>query len=228
MDTSVERRIVVVDTNILLQFQRLDELLRKVPERKETLSLPAPTGKVSVEGIRVAPPGVQVPVLKGISFSLEAGELLGIVGPSAAGKSTLARALLGVWPTTAGVVRLDGADIFKWNRDELGPHIGYLPQDIELFDGSISENIARFGEINPDLIVAAAKLAGVHQMVLRLPEGYDTQIGAAGGTLAGGQRQRIGLHEQQGNSRGLAHWLSLLRRGSMSRHTARSSSHALL
>jgi ATP-binding cassette subfamily C protein EexD len=179
--------------NARQQFQRLDELMKKVPARRETLSLPVPTGKVSVEGIRVAPPGVQVPVLKGISFTLEAGELLGVIGPSAAGKSTLARALLGIWPASAGAVRLDGADIFKWNRDELGPHIGYLPQDIELFDGSISENIARFGDINPDQIVAAAKLAGVHQMILRLPEGYDTQIGAAGGTLAGGQRQRIGL-----------------------------------
>jgi len=179
--------------NARQQFERLDELLRKVPARKESLSLPVPTGKVSVEGIRVAPPGMQVPVLKGISFSLEAGEVLGVIGPSAAGKSTLARALLGIWPAAAGAVRLDGADIFKWNRDELGPHVGYLPQDIELFDGSISENIARFGEINSEQIVAAAKLAGVHQMILRLPEGYDTLIGAVGGTLAGGQRQRIGL-----------------------------------
>ncbi len=175
------------------QFERLDELLRKVPPRKEFLALPEPRGNISVEAIRVAPPGVQMPVLKGVSFALQAGELLGVIGPSAAGKSTLARALLGIWPTSAGTVRLEGADIFRWNRAELGPHIGYLPQDIELFDGTISENIARFGDLNSERIVEAAQLAGVHEMILRLPEGYDTVIGAAGGTLAGGQRQRIAL-----------------------------------
>jgi ATP-binding cassette subfamily C protein EexD len=175
------------------QFERLEELLVKLPAGIDKMELPDPVGNISVEGIRVAPPGVQMPVLKGISFNIEAGTALGVIGPSAAGKSTLARAVLGLWPAAMGSVRLDGADIFKWDRASLGSHIGYLPQDIELFDGTISENIARFGEISSEKIVAAARMAGVHDMILRLPEGYDTVIGAAGGTLAGGQRQRIGL-----------------------------------
>jgi ATP-binding cassette subfamily C protein EexD len=126
-------------------------------------------------------------------LNLTAGESLAIVGPSASGKSSLARALLGIWPAAGGKVRLDDADISSWDRAKLGPHIGYLPQDIELFDGSISENIGRFGEVDSEKIVAAAKLAGVHELILHLPEGYDTQIGANGGVLSGGQRQRIGL-----------------------------------
>ncbi len=179
--------------NARQQFERLEELLAKTPLQPDKMELPAPQGRISVEEIRVAPPGTQMPVLKGVSFELEAGGSLGVIGPSAAGKSTLARALLGIWPAAMGAVRLDGADIYKWDRRELGPHIGYLPQDIELFDGSISENIARFGDINSEQIVAAARLAGVHEMILRLPEGYDTVIGASGGVLAGGQRQRIAL-----------------------------------
>lgn len=175
------------------QFERLEELLQKTPVEPDKMELPAPLGNLNVEGIRVAPPGVQMPVLKGVSFELDAGTSLGIIGPSAAGKSTLARAILGIWPAAMGAVRFDGADIYKWDRAELGPHIGYLPQDIELFDGTISENIARFGEINSEQIVAAARMAGVHEMILRLPEGYDTVIGANGGALAGGQRQRIAL-----------------------------------
>ena len=179
--------------NARQQFERLEELLAKTPLQPDKMELPAPQGRISVEEIRVAPPGTQMPVLKGVSFELEAGGSLGVIGPSAAGKSTLARALLGIWPAAMGAVRLDGADIYKWDRRELGRHIGYLPQDIELFDGSISENIARFGDINSEQIVAAARMAGVHEMILRLPEGYDTVIGASGGVLAGGQRQRIAL-----------------------------------
>ena len=175
------------------QFERLEELLTMTPPAAAKLELPAPLGNVNVEAIRVVPPGSPLPVLKGVSFALEAGACLGVIGPSAAGKSTLARALLGIWPAAMGTVRLDGADIYKWDRAELGPHIGYLPQDIELFDGTISENIARFGEISSEAIVEAARMAGVHEMVLRLPEGYDTIIGANGGVLAGGQRQRIAL-----------------------------------
>ncbi len=175
------------------QFERMEELLTKVPEKTEKMELPAPQGKLTVEEIRVAPPGVQMPVLKGISFELEPGTILGVIGPSAAGKSTLARAILGLWPAAMGSVRLDGADIGKWDRANLGPYIGYLPQDIELFDGTVSENIARFGEIDSREIVAAARMAGVHEMILRFPEGYDTIIGASGGSLAAGQRQRIGL-----------------------------------
>jgi ATP-binding cassette subfamily C protein EexD len=175
------------------QYERLGQLLERIPADADSMSLPAPTGQLSAEQIYVTPPGAKAPVVKALSLELQAGETLGIVGPSASGKSTLARALLGIWPTGGGKVRLDGADIFAWDRRELGPHIGYLPQDIELFDGSISENICRFGELDPEQIVAAAQLAGVHELILRLPQGYDTPIGSSGGVLSGGQRQRIGL-----------------------------------
>jgi ATP-binding cassette subfamily C protein EexD len=175
------------------QYQRLNEILSKVAEEPERMSLPAPKGLVTADNIMVAPPGNKSPVVKGVTFKVEPGEMVGVIGPSAAGKSTLARAILGIWPTLGGKIRLDGADIFNWKRDELGPHIGYLPQDIELFEGSISENIARFGEVDSGAVVKAAQMAGVHEMILRLPEGYDTVIGATGGALSGGQRQRIGL-----------------------------------
>ncbi|MBO73745.1 MAG: type I secretion system permease/ATPase [Flavobacteriales bacterium] len=175
------------------QFNRLGELLDNIPADAETMSLPRPRGDLSAERVSVAPPGSNSLIVKGVTFSLEAGQTMGIVGPSASGKSTLARALLGVWPTYGGKVRLDGADIGSWDREELGPHIGYLPQDIELFDGTIAENIARFKETNSEDIVAASKLAGVHDMILRFQNGYDTKIGGAGGILSGGQRQRIGL-----------------------------------
>ncbi|MBF8221409.1 type I secretion system permease/ATPase [Halomonas sp. 328] len=174
-------------------YGRLDELLKTIPEEEESMSLPAPLGDVRVEGVTAAPPGELVPTLRGIQLAVRAGEHVGIVGPSAAGKSTLARVLLGIWPPLAGTVRLDGADITRWNREELGPHIGYLPQDIELFEGSIAENIARFGEVDTEAVVAAARKAGVHEMVLALPEGYDTLIGPGGAGLSGGQRQRIAL-----------------------------------
>ena len=175
------------------QYARLGELLNAIPAERETMSLPAPAGNLSAEQVVVVPPGSQIVAVKGVSLQIDAGEVLGIVGPSASGKSSLARSLLGIWPAHSGKVRLDGADIAAWDRAELGPHIGYLPQDIELFDGSISENISRFGELSPDKVVAAAKLSGVHEMILQLPQGYDTVIGGAGGVLSGGQRQRIGL-----------------------------------
>lgn len=175
------------------QYERLGQLLDNIPKDEESMSLPAPKGNLNVEGVYVTPPGARTPVVTGVGFELAAGESLGIVGPSASGKSCLARALLGIWPTGGGKVRLDGADIFAWDRHELGPHVGYLPQDIELFDGTISENICRFGEIDPDRIVEAARLSGVHELILRLPNGYDTVIGGTGGILSGGQRQRIGL-----------------------------------
>lgn len=175
------------------QYDRLGQLLEQVPAERETMSLPAPKGKITAEQVVVVPPGAQVAVVRGVSLELAAGEALGIIGPSASGKSSLARALLGIWPAHSGKVRLDGADIAAWDRTELGPYIGYLPQDIELFDGSISENICRFGEVDAEKIVAAAKLAGVHELILHLPQGYDTVIGGTGGVLSGGQRQRIGL-----------------------------------
>lgn len=175
------------------QYERLNELLTKIAAAPERMSLPAPRGEVSVEGLIVTPPGAQQPALRGVNFQVAPGESVGVIGASGAGKSTLARALLGIWPASHGKVRLDGADVFNWTRSELGPHVGYLPQDIELFEGTISENIARFGDVDPVAVVEAARLAGVHELILRLPQGYDTVIGANGGTLSGGQRQRIGL-----------------------------------
>jgi ATP-binding cassette subfamily C protein EexD len=175
------------------QFNRLAKLLHDMPVEAERMRLPPPEGRLTLESVFVTPPGARAPVLRGISFELNPGEALGVIGPSASGKSTLARSILGIWPALSGKVRLDGADIQMWDRNELGPYVGYLPQDIELFDGTISENICRFGPIDPDRIVAAAKLAGVHDMILRQNDGYDTVIGGAAGALSGGQRQRIGL-----------------------------------
>ena len=174
-------------------YERLVELLESNPPRRIGMSLPAPEGRVTFEGVTAAPPGTRVPVLQGLTFSIDAGDIVGIIGPSASGKSTLARLMVGVWPAAVGTVRLDSADIYQWDKDQLGPHIGYLPQDIELFGGSIAENIARFGQIDSEKIVEAARLAGVHEMILRLPNGYDTLVGDRGAGLSGGQKQRIGL-----------------------------------
>ena len=175
------------------QYQRLNDLLRQIPADKDHMLLPDPEGRIQFENAVVAPPGSKLPVLKGINLVIEKGDIVGVIGASGAGKSTLARAILGIWPTSSGAIRLDGAEIFNWDREHLGDFVGYLPQDIELFEGTISENIARFGDMNPEQVVAAAKMADVHDLILRLPEGYDTVIGATGGKLSGGQRQRIGL-----------------------------------
>lgn len=175
------------------QYARLHELLLKIAAEPERMSLPAPEGAIRVEGLSAGSPDARKPIIHGMDFQVAAGEVVGIIGPSGAGKSTLARALLGVWPSLAGTVRLDGADISQWRREELGPYIGYLPQDIELFEGTISQNICRFGPVHAPAVVAAARMAGVHELVLQLPDGYDTLIGANGGGLSGGQRQRIGL-----------------------------------
>jgi ATP-binding cassette subfamily C exporter for protease/lipase len=139
------------------------------------------------------PPGGQTPILRGVNCGFAPGTITAIIGPSGSGKSTLARLLVGVWPSHGGKVRIDGADVAQWDKSELGPYIGYLPQDIELFDGTIAENIARFGEIEPGKVVEAAQLAGVHEMILHFPKGYDTPIGPGGAALSGGQRQRIAL-----------------------------------
>ncbi|NYS60344.1 type I secretion system permease/ATPase [Vreelandella salicampi] len=174
-------------------YGRLNELLQQIPAEQRRMSLPAPRGDISVEGVAAAPPGARMATIRGINFEVPKGEHVGIIGPSAAGKSTLARVLLGVWPSQVGDVRLDGGDINQYNRDEIGPYIGYLPQDIELFDGTISENIARFGEVDPQKVVDAAKKAGMHEMILELSNGYDTVISSTSGALSGGQRQRVGL-----------------------------------
>jgi ATP-binding cassette subfamily C protein EexD len=168
-------------------------MLSKLQSEPVRMPLPAPLGNVSVENMIVGAPNSRVAIIKGISFAVPAGTIVGVIGPSASGKSTLARALLGIWPPQHGTVRLDGADISNWDKIELGPHIGYLPQDIELFEGTVGDNIARFGEVDPEMVVQAAKVAGVHEMILLLPEGYDTVIGSDGVSLSGGQRQRVGL-----------------------------------
>ena len=174
-------------------WQQLATLLKSYPAPKAVLTLPRPTGKISVENVFAAPPGLSSPTLRNISFQLDAGEVLGIIGPSASGKTSLAKLLVGVWSTLSGKVRLDGADICQWDKALLGPAIGYLPQDVELFDGSIAQNISRFALMDSEKIVAAAQLAGVHEMILRFPQGYDTPLGVGGYQLSGGQRQRIGL-----------------------------------
>ena len=173
---------------------RLDAVLGTLPEKAAPLRLPAPKRSLKVENLSVAAPGTQTVLLGGVSFELAAGTVLAVIGPSAAGKSTLARALTGVWPLSRGAVRLDGAALPSWSGEELGRHVGYLPQDVQLFDGSITENIARFEE-QPDSqrVVAASAAAGVHEMVLRLPNGYETRIGEGGSVLSAGQRQRIAL-----------------------------------
>ncbi len=175
------------------QYQRLNDILLQIPADKDRMLLPDPHGRIQLENAVVVPPGSKVPVIKGINLVIEKGDIVGVIGPSGAGKSTLARAILGIWPTANGAIRLDGAEVFSWDREHLGDFIGYLPQDIELFEGTISENIARFGDIDPDQVVEAAKMADVHDLILRFPDGYDTLIGSTGGNLSGGQRQRIGL-----------------------------------
>ncbi len=134
-----------------------------------------------------------MPALRNLSFNLPAGEALGVIGPSGSGKSTLARALVGVWPAVTGTMRLDGSDVYQWDKTELGPHVGYLPQEVELFSGTISENIARFGEVNAEQVIQAAQRAGVHDLIQHFPQGYDTPLGDGGAGLSGGQKQRIGL-----------------------------------
>jgi ATP-binding cassette, subfamily C, bacterial exporter for protease/lipase len=174
-------------------YNRLNDLLSANPQRTTGMPLPKPIGMLSLEAITAFPPGSNRAAISNLSFGISPGDVLGIVGPSGAGKSTLARVLVGIWPTTMGKVRLDNADVYQWNKQELGPHIGYLPQDIELFSGTVSENIARFGEIDAEKVVLAAKRAGVHEMILYLPSGYDTILGDGGAGLSGGQKQRLGL-----------------------------------
>lgn len=179
--------------NGLAAHQRLQQLLGDNDNTDQPFALPAPKGQLSVEGVTVVLEGKTEPILRNIQFALMAGEILAVVGASASGKSTLARTILGLISPNVGEVRLDGADVRQWPREKLGQYLGYLPQDIELFEGTVAENIARFQEVDAALIIAAAQLAHVHEMILRLPKGYDTVVGEGGAMLSGGQRQRLAL-----------------------------------
>lgn len=174
-------------------YSRLNKLLQDYPIRSEPMELLAPEGFLDIEHLSAAPPNSKQMTLRNVTFNLQPGDVLGVIGPSASGKSTLARALVGVWRPSQGYVRLDRADLRQWSREKLGEHIGYLPQDIELFNGSIAENIARFNDVDSEKVIAAAQLAGVHDMILQLPQGYNTLLGAGGIGLSGGQKQRLGL-----------------------------------
>lgn len=172
---------------------RLDSLLKLYPEPKPSMPLPPPTGNLSVEAVVAGPPNSQVPVLRGINFRLAAGDSLAIIGPSASGKTSLARLVTGIWPSMSGKVRLDGVDIYAWKKNELGPHVGYLPQNVELFDGTIAENIVRFGEVDMQKVKKAAQIVGLDSFVESMKEGYNSRIGDEGTFLSGGQRQRVAL-----------------------------------
>jgi len=178
---------------VRLARMRLTDLLVNAPKREEGMRLPAPAGHLQVNSVHYLPQGSRKPILTNINFELTAGEALGVIGPSASGKSTLARLLIGAWPPSGGVVRLDGANIYQWPRAELAHYIGYLPQDVELFSGTIKDNIARMDDGDPARVVRAAELAHAHQMILGLPKGYDTEIGESGYRLSAGQSQRVGL-----------------------------------
>ena len=174
-------------------YFRLDNLLTALPARQPGMSLPPPKGLLSVEAVTAAAPNSNVPIIRGASFVVPAGKAVAVVGPSASGKTTLARLIVGVWPAAGGKVRLDGVDIFPWNKAELGQYVGYLPQDVELFDGTLAENIARFGHVDMEQVEAAARAVGVHETIVALPQGYESAIGEDGCFLSGGQRQRVGL-----------------------------------
>ncbi|WP_293400447.1 type I secretion system permease/ATPase [Phenylobacterium sp.] len=181
-------------TNGYRAYQRLNTLFADYRPTKVTTTLPKPLGQLSVEGVNFAPTGATRFVLQGVNFKIEPGEMLGIIGPSGAGKSSLARLMVGIWQPNSGNVRLDGADVYTWDRSDFGRHVGYLPQDTELFSGSIRDNIARFrADVDDEQVVRAAQVAGVHQLILRLPSGYDTDLGESGHVLSAGQRQRVGL-----------------------------------
>lgn len=174
-------------------YDSIKQLLQRTPATGDAMSLPRPSGQISVEGVGFVPPGAAEPVLRGVSMEIKPGECVGLIGASASGKTTLVRVLVGSWRPTAGHARMDGADVFIWEAADRGRYIGYLPQDVELFDGPVRENIARMSDPEPDGVIAAAQMAGVHDLIMRLPNGYETVIGDGGARLSGGQRQRIAL-----------------------------------
>jgi len=180
--------------NVRSAWARLEGLLAQVPPKPEAMALPAPKGYLTVEGLVAGAPGQQVPIVRGVQFGLAPGEVLAVVGPSASGKTTLARLLVGLWPAISGKVRLDGADVQTWDKSELGPYLGYLPQGVELLEGSLAENIARFGDVDMAQVEAAARLVGLHELIMSMPQGYYSPIGRDGAMLSGGQRQRVGWH----------------------------------
>ncbi len=177
--------------NARLAFERLDQLLLEDEKREQRMSLPAPTGRLALAEVQACPPESKKVVLNHIDFSLEPGEALAVIGPNAAGKSSMLKVLLGLWKPSSGSVRLDGVEMSDWNHDELGPHLGYVPQEADLFEATIAENIARLSEVDSEKVVAAAKAAGVHEVILGFPEGYDTLLGDSGFALSGGQAQRV-------------------------------------
>ena len=174
-------------------WTRLSALLESVPAREKNMALPAPKGELTVESLVAAAPGQTQAILRGLQFGVPAGQVLAVVGPSASGKTSLAKLLLGIWQPQAGKVRLDGVDVHAWDKAELGPHLGYLPQGVELLEGTLAENIARFGDLDMTRIQQAAALVGLHEFILALPKGYETPVGRDGGLLSGGQRQRVAL-----------------------------------
>ena len=179
--------------NVRAAWERLEGLLAQMPAKPKNMSLPPPKGVLTVESLMAGAPGHPVAIVRGVQFGLNPGEVLAVVGPSASGKTTLARLLVGLWPAMSGKVRLDGADIHTWDKAELGPYLGYLPQGVELLEGTLAENIARFGDVDMVQVEAAARLVGLHDLIMALPQGYNSPIGRDGAVLSGGQRQRVGL-----------------------------------
>ena len=179
--------------NVRAAWARLEALLAQIPEKPDAMPLPAPKGFLTVEALMAGAPGQQVPIVRGVQFGIQPGEVLAVIGPSASGKTTLARLLVGLWPAISGKVRLDGADVHAWDKAELGPYLGYLPQGVELLDGTLAENIARFGDVDMAQVEAAARLVGLHELIMSMPQGYNSPIGRDGTMLSGGQRQRVGL-----------------------------------
>lgn len=179
--------------NVRDAWMRLDQILMALPAAKPGMALPVPRGALQVEQLVASAPGNPAQILRGVGFELAPGEALAVVGPSASGKTTLARMLVGLWPAAGGKVRLDGADVYTWHKAELGPYMGYLPQGVELFEGTLAENIARFGDVDMAKVEAAARMVGLHEFILSLPHGYDNPVGPDGARLSGGQRQRVGL-----------------------------------